>query len=122
MKRLVPAIGALALAVLLAAAVAGCTGASPVDQTCRVIVGVTPDNIGIRVGDADSLTASVANTCGTAVDPTVSWSVQDTTVASIRSFGATTVVVVGRARGNTQVRATPIADPTLRASATVLVQ
>ncbi len=122
MRKSFPTVGALALAVLLALAVAACFGKGPVDGSCGVIVGVTPGNSAIRVGDPDTLVATVVNSCGTPSDPGVTWRVQDTTVLSIQSSGVASVIVVGRARGNSQVRATANADTTVHVNATVFVQ
>ncbi len=122
MNRQVPLLGAGALALLLAIAVAGCFVGGPVDNKCGVVMGVTPGNSAIRIGDPDTLSAVVVNSCGTQSDPTVTWKVQDTTVLSIQSFGTTSITVVGRAHGNSLVRATANADTTVHVDATVFVQ
>ena len=122
MSRQYPMVGGGVLGVLLAIALAGCFVGGPVDNSCGVIVGVTPGNSAIRVGDADTLSAVVVNSCGTQSDPTVTWKVQDTTVLSIQSFGATSITVVGRAHGNSVVRATANADTAVHVDATVFVQ
>jgi hypothetical protein len=122
MNRQASLLGAGVLAVLLAFAVAGCFVGGPVDNSCGVILGVTPGNSAIRIGDPDTLAATVLNSCGTQSDPTVTWKVQDTTVLSVQSAGATSIIVVGRAHGNSLVRATANADTTVHVDATVFVQ
>ena len=122
MNRQVPILGASVLVVLLAFAVAGCFIGGPVDSSCGVIVGVTPGNSAVRIGDPDTLAATVVNSCGTQSDPTVTWKVQDTTVLSVQSAMATSIIVVGRAHGSTLVRATANADTTVHVDATVFVQ
>ncbi len=111
-----------AVGALCAAVAAGCFIGGPVENSCGVVVAVTPGTSAVRIGDADTILAHVVNTCGTVSDPSVTWLVEDTTVAGIQMFWPTGIIVRGKVRGQTLVRATANADTTAHVNATVLVQ
>src|SRR5689334_10346132 len=87
----------------LVALIGACGGAAPSGPAPVASISVSPTSLSLKVGDSQTLTASLTDAKGVALTGrAITWSVADLTVAQISATGTLTAV----APGQTSVTAT----------------
>ncbi len=113
----------LIAATMLPLALTACDlGSDPVVTPPMPTVVVRPASLTLGVGATDSLFAFMTGVA-TSADRTLEWSAGDTLVVRVTALSPPDhALVTGRAAGTTAVTAAWHADPTVRASAAVMVR